>query len=631
MNKSIITKALCLLGIAFLFSSCERELSDDAVLATFPKNGLVYIDGFSAGLEYRPFAGSFFAAFSVDEEVVFEGTSSMRFDVPNVGNPDGAFAGAIFPDYGRRNLTEFDALVFYARATRPGMINEIGFGQDFEGNPFLVTLDGGLQLTTSWQQYTIAIPNPAKLLAEAGLFWYSEGPENGEGYSFWIDELEFVKLGNIGQARPKIEGGNDIAVEALTGIPYSITGCSQTLNLGNGTDQTTLCTAAYFDFTSSDESVATVDEFGVVTPVGLGTAVITGTIGGATAEGSVTVNVTGTYAPAPAPTQDPSEVISIFSDTYTNIPTDHYNGFWLGSSTLGGATTIGTDNVLSYTDLNFVGIEFLNNVSTIDASDMTHFRVDVFPREGIDPGDFIRVEVNDIGPDGVFGTTDDSGGSVTIPTADLENGVWTSVDIPIAAMGLVNKGNLAQVIFVSDATIGSIFADNLYFYNDPNASDGPEFPFDFEDDFDPMIPFDFGPVTAVIDNSLGAGNTSSKILQYTKTAGAAWYSGFIFNDGLRITPVLSGANGTSISFKIWSPNAGINVRMTLEGGNIGDIELNQTLNTANAWETMTFDFSALMSAGDSFTKFAIFPDFDAGNQDPVAVEAIYYFDDITQQ
>ncbi|MEM6723979.1 MAG: hypothetical protein AAF598_08070, partial [Bacteroidota bacterium] len=447
MNKSIIRSIFCLLGVALLFSSCERELSDDAVLATFPKNGLVYIDGFSAGLEYRPFAGSFFEAFSVDEETFFEGTSAMRFDIPNVGDPNGAFAGAIFPDYGLRNLTEFDALVFYARATRPGMINEIGFGQDFDGNPFLVTLDGGLQLTTAWKQYTIAIPNAAKLTAEAGLFWYSEGPENGEGYSFWVDELEFVKLGNIGQARPKIQNGDDIAVEALTGIPYSIVDCSQTFNLGDGSDQTTTCTAAYFDFTSSDESVATVDAFGVVTPVGLGTAIITGTIGGVPAEGSVTLNVTGTYAPAPTPSQDASEVISMFSDSYNNVPADHYNGFWLGSSTLGGATTIGTDNLLSYTDLNFVGIEFLNNVSTIDASGMTHFRVDVFPRENIDAGDFIRVEVNDIGPDNTFGTADDSGGSVTIPTADLENGMWTSVDIPIAAMGLVNRGNIAQVIF----------------------------------------------------------------------------------------------------------------------------------------------------------------------------------------
>jgi hypothetical protein len=34
---------------------------------------------------------------------------------------------------------------------------------------------------------------------ERGLFWYAEGAENGKGYTFWIDELKFEKLGTIAQ------------------------------------------------------------------------------------------------------------------------------------------------------------------------------------------------------------------------------------------------------------------------------------------------------------------------------------------------------------------------------------------------------------------------------------------------
>ena len=48
----------------------------------------------------------------------------MRFDVPNVGDPNGAYAGAIFPDYGGRDLSGFDALTFWAKATKKGTINE---------------------------------------------------------------------------------------------------------------------------------------------------------------------------------------------------------------------------------------------------------------------------------------------------------------------------------------------------------------------------------------------------------------------------------------------------------------------------------------------------------------------------
>ncbi len=53
---------LLILGLALLFGNCSRDKSEDAVIATFPKNGDVYIDGFSAGLEYFPFGDSFFAA-----------------------------------------------------------------------------------------------------------------------------------------------------------------------------------------------------------------------------------------------------------------------------------------------------------------------------------------------------------------------------------------------------------------------------------------------------------------------------------------------------------------------------------------------------------------------------------------
>ena len=155
-NRNMKSNILLLLGFLVLISTCKRDLSLEAELATFPKNGNVFIDGFSAGLEYLPFGDSYFAAFSVDEETKYRGTSAMRFDVPNEGNPNGAYAGAIFPDNGGRDLTEFDALTFWAKATKRGFINEIGFGQDFRENKYLVTLNN-LELTTNWRQYTIAI------------------------------------------------------------------------------------------------------------------------------------------------------------------------------------------------------------------------------------------------------------------------------------------------------------------------------------------------------------------------------------------------------------------------------------------------------------------------------------------
>jgi hypothetical protein len=71
----------------------------------------------------------------------------MRFDVPNVGDPLGAYAGAIFRTETARDLSGYDALTFWAKGTQAGLINEIGFGQDFLENKYLVTTN--LQLTSN--------------------------------------------------------------------------------------------------------------------------------------------------------------------------------------------------------------------------------------------------------------------------------------------------------------------------------------------------------------------------------------------------------------------------------------------------------------------------------------------------
>ncbi len=472
MEKYIIkiSKILFLLGFVLIFSNCKRDKSDDAKPATFPKNGEVFIDGFSAGLEYLPFGDSYFAAFTVDEETKYKGTSAMRFDVPNVGDPDGAYAGAIFPDYGGRDLSDFDALTFWAKGTEGRTINDVGFGQDFNENKYQVAIKGALEITTNWRKYIIPLPDPSKLTRENGLFWYAEGPNNdGTGWTFWIDELQFEKLGTIAQPRPSILEGQDITTQSFVGVVTPIANLNQTFNLGDGKDQTLTIAPAYFTFSSSDPNVATVNEKGEVTAVSEGTAVVTAELNGVDAAGSLTITVSGDFDPAPTPTQDPTNVISIFSDAYTNQPVDYYNGYWAPFQTTIGQDDINIngDNIITYTDLNFVGIQFLVDAPTINASSMTRFHVDIQPREDLNPGDFLTIRVADVGPDNEFGTGDDTSGEITLDNSNLVNGEWYSLDVAFSDLpGLVGRSNLAQVVFVSDATISSIFVDNVYFYND---------------------------------------------------------------------------------------------------------------------------------------------------------------------
>ena len=451
--------------------SCTWEPSDDFRPATFPATAEVFIDGFSGGLEYLPFEGSKLDAFTVDTEEFYAGTASMRFDVPNVGDPDGAFAGAIFPDYGGRDLSGFDALTFWARASKAATINEIGFGNDFGENKYN-TIINGLRVTTAWKKYTIPIPDPSKLTREDGVFWYSEGPEGGDGYSFWVDEVKYEKLGTVAQPRPAIQNGEDVEVQTFIGSNVSVAGLTQTFNLVDGTNQTVTTTAAFYTFTSSDPSVATVNELGVVNIIGTGSTVITAELAGVKAAGSLTIESLGAFTAAPLPNVDANNVISIFSDAYTDVAIDYYNGFFTDGfqTTLGGNNLlINGDRIINYTELNFVALKTLN---TVNASEMTTYHVDILVQEPeIKPDDFIRILLLDAGPDGELGTGDETESSFTIPSSDLASNEWRSFDIPLSSFPGLNTSNLSLFFFISDGTntsnpgsITNILVDNIYLY-----------------------------------------------------------------------------------------------------------------------------------------------------------------------
>jgi len=470
-SRNIHSKIALLLGLVFITSiSCDRDLTEDAELAGFGSNPEVYIDGFSAGLEYLPFAGSVLNAFTVDDETKYDGTSAMRFDVPNVGDPTGAFAGAIFPDFTGRDLTAYDALTFWAKATQAGTINEIGFGTDFGENKYTAVIRG-LPLTTNWRKYIIPIPDPSKLTQEKGLFGYAEGPEDGAGYTFWIDELQYEKLGTVAQPRPAIFDGEDVIQQTFIGVSNSVSGLTQTFNLGSGVNQTVITAPSYFDWTSSNPGVATIDETGVYTIVSAGTAVITGSLAGVDAVGSLTLESLGDFTPAPTPTRDPSLVISIFSDAYTNVPVDYYNGYFAPFQTTQGQDdlNINGDNVISYTDLNFVGIGTFLNVAPINATEMTHFHADINVQEMLDPGDQLTIQlINNVGGNEISG-------SVILNSSQLLSNDWASFDIPLANFsGLSVRDQLGLVFFISSnssnvPTISKIFVDNIYYYEVPTT------------------------------------------------------------------------------------------------------------------------------------------------------------------
>lgn len=447
---------------------CERDISDDAIPATFSSEGDVFIDTpIAMGSDfYLPFGGSRFDAASFDGEG-YESEFSMRVDVPNADDPNGNFAGAILRvDGAGRDLSGFDALTFWAKASRGVNIGEVGFGLDFIIDKYRVAATN-LSLGTNWSKYVIPIPDASKLMEERGVFWYAMGTQGtgGSGYTVWFDDIRFEKLGTIAQPRPVISNGNDAVVDTFVGASVVVGGLTETFNLASGINQTVDVAPSFYQFTSSNPSVAVVNESGAISILADGTSVITATLNGMDVEGSLTINSLGSFAFAPTPTRDPNNVTSIFSDAYTSIPVDFFNGFWEPfQTTLSADFSVNGDNILNYTNFNFVGNQFSS--PTVDATVKSNLHVNMFiPAEIPADLDFL-ITIKNFGPDQADGGGDDSIQQVFFYADDFQANTWATLEIPIT---LANRNNIGQIIYENinnptTSSIESFYLDNIYFY-----------------------------------------------------------------------------------------------------------------------------------------------------------------------
>jgi len=327
-NYSVI--ALISVLILIISVSCERNF-DELELAAYPTTAEVFIDGFTAGLNYAAFGGSKVTAFDVDKNVKYQGKASMRFEVPDFEDPQGAYAGGAYYTTIGRDLTAYDALTFWAKASKSATIDVVGFGNDLDKSAYQTTILG-LAVNTNWKKYIIPIPDPSKLTAEKGMFFYSEGNEDGLGYTFWIDELKFEKLGTIAHPKPGILEGQDQIIEAEIGDFLTIGGIFTQFNMPSGIDQRVEVAPSYFTFSSSDTSIAKVNELGVISVIDSSTAIVTAKLGDVKAIGSLTVEASGSFPaplePAPTPTASADSVISMFSNAYADVSVDTWNTHW---------------------------------------------------------------------------------------------------------------------------------------------------------------------------------------------------------------------------------------------------------------------------------------------------------------
>lgn len=315
------------------------------------------------------------------------------------------------------------------------------------------------------------------------------------------------------------------------------------------------------------------------------------------------VEITGPQEAAPTPSgRLESDVISVFSDAYTDLPNTDFNPNW-GQSTIVTTEEISGNSTLKYANLNYQGTQF---ESAIDASGMDYIHVDMWT----DNATSINFSLISSGP------------AETPYAMPITSGEWVSYDIPLSTYSsVVDLSDIIQFKF--DGTAGStIYLDNIFFYRE-GVSTAVELPLDFESsavDYS-WTNFDGGEVT-IIDNPQSGGiNTSSKVAQMVKGAGQSWGGSYITLDA----PIDFSVNKT-FKMKVFVPNAGDKVLLKVENASNGAIafEKEATTTVGNAWEELTFDYSAIDN--QDYQKVVII--FELGTVGDGSADFTYLFDDI---
>jgi hypothetical protein len=499
MTPNLRCTLALLAGPALVAAGCGTERDTTGLdLEPFSTDPEVFTDTFSNGTDFAAFLGSYLDALSIDTVERHSGQASMKFTIPL-----GSWAGGAFPTTWTRDLTSYDAVTFWAKASQPTTLDVVGLGNDNTGNSKYEASWSGVELTTTWKKYVVPIPLPSKLARENGLFFFADAdPAATADFSIWFDEVVFEKVGTITDPNPTMSAET---IETFAGVTRQIAGTQTAFHVGQTEDveETDLVVQhppGYFTFTSSDESVATVSEDGVIEAIGSGSATITAKLGDVDVPDTVMIEVAvpDPTGPAPTPPHPPENVISMFSNQYPDsITVTEWSTTWDTADVFD--LRIAGDDVKIYEFDSvepqrdpFAGIDFQQDLFNAEAAGMTHLHLDVW----IPGAFFMRVKLVDFGSDGRF--TD---GRITpcdpkAPELDISEHTvstlitnpdsadawseWAAVDIPLVAFTdfghdppgcLRSAEHLAQLVLVVPGAVTVppdgvklAYVDNIYFY-----------------------------------------------------------------------------------------------------------------------------------------------------------------------
>lgn len=281
------------------------------------------------------------------------------------------------------------------------------------------------------------------------------------------------------------------------------------------------------------------------------------------------------------------------------------------------------------------GGSFIDLAGSIDFSVNKTFKVKVFmPRAGAR----LLLKVENLA-NGAINFEREATGTVA--------NAWEELSYDFSAISTSNQYQRLVLIF-DLGTMGDGTANFTYLFDDitlttgvvpPPAGTQMNLPVTFDDSTVNYGLVGFGGAEA---SSLAADpeTPSNKVAKVIKSATAELWAGTTITT---VTGSTQTGFSTRIPFtatdkkmkvRVWSPNAGIQVRLKVEDylDPTKSTETEATTQVANAWDTLTFDFSnqatgtAALNLAFNYNKVSIF--FNFGVTGATAGEKTYYFDDV---
>ncbi|MEM9112762.1 MAG: Ig-like domain-containing protein [Myxococcota bacterium] len=399
------------------------------------------------------------ATVSVDDMDAVQGTRSLRIDIPASADPQfEADVSLVLP--AATDLSAFHAIELSIRTEQNNVPTILEIIQA-DGS----SLSGQVPVVSDWQRVIFLLPSPVEMTEVATALRIRAAATD---VTVKLDEIRYLELDNLPTLNFELVPSRDLTGPLAPGDTFTVTGLARITSANPEILLEINFSRRFFEgFSSTESAVATVEIDGLVTAIDEGVAQIVGTVDGVDTvplDLTVVVPPTPPNVPAPTPMFPPADVISLFSDAYTDVPRSEIDT--AADTATNSELDVMGDAVFFF---DFVvpspgpqGELTLEPPTNLDLSGFTTLRFDMW----VGNVSSFQVLIADAGPDGVLQRGGDDHFSFIVfdatTTPPVVKNQWMSFAVPLDDFMLPKRDDVQAVVWFPDIA-ERIYLDNIIF------------------------------------------------------------------------------------------------------------------------------------------------------------------------